>query len=172
MCIRHSKVSCLFSVLTSSMSLCRVFIYHDCVMCSGVHSTGELPPGMVLGLTVDDPRLTLPSKNVKALTCVKQAQGKTWPTRRRGARWLDKRLKWTPHWTYWSWGIRQFCILSRKLADPTEGVAEGSRLVLSSGGPLPGHADVPGSNPGRTLHPSDTLGDWHQPTIKTATVTP
>lgn len=59
------------------ITVCRLFIYHDCVMCSGVRSTGELPPGMVLGLTVDDPRLTLPSKNVKALTCMKQAQGKT-----------------------------------------------------------------------------------------------
>ncbi|XP_070768153.1 ribonucleases P/MRP protein subunit POP1 [Enoplosus armatus] len=40
----------------------------------GVYSTGELPPGTVLGLTVDDPRLTLPTKKVKALPCVKQAQ--------------------------------------------------------------------------------------------------
>lgn len=56
-------------------------------MCSGVYSTGELPPGTVLGLTVDDPRLTLPSKKVKALTCVKQAQGKIWPTRPHGA-WM------------------------------------------------------------------------------------
>ncbi|KAM9724049.1 ribonucleases P/MRP protein subunit POP1 isoform 2-T2 [Menidia menidia] len=41
---------------------------------NGVHSTGELPPGTVLGLTVDDPRLTLPTKKVKALPCVNQAQ--------------------------------------------------------------------------------------------------
>ncbi|XP_034384970.1 ribonucleases P/MRP protein subunit POP1 isoform X2 [Cyclopterus lumpus] len=40
----------------------------------GVYSTGELPSGTVLGLTVDDPRLTLPTKKVKALPCVKQAQ--------------------------------------------------------------------------------------------------
>ncbi|XP_042279648.1 ribonucleases P/MRP protein subunit POP1 [Thunnus maccoyii] len=40
----------------------------------GIYSTGELPPGTVLGLTVDDPRLTLPTKKVKALPCVKQAQ--------------------------------------------------------------------------------------------------
>ncbi|XP_068179924.1 ribonucleases P/MRP protein subunit POP1 isoform X2 [Antennarius striatus] len=40
----------------------------------GVYSPGELPPGTVLGLTVDDPRLTLPTKKVKALPCVKQAQ--------------------------------------------------------------------------------------------------
>ncbi|XP_041843541.1 ribonucleases P/MRP protein subunit POP1 isoform X2 [Melanotaenia boesemani] len=39
-----------------------------------IYSTGELPPGTVLGLTVDDPRLTLPSKKVKALPCVNQAQ--------------------------------------------------------------------------------------------------
>ncbi|XP_059195587.1 ribonucleases P/MRP protein subunit POP1 [Centropristis striata] len=40
----------------------------------GIYSTGELPPGTVLGLTVDDPRLTLPTKKVKALPCVKQPQ--------------------------------------------------------------------------------------------------
>ncbi|KAM8870563.1 ribonucleases P/MRP protein subunit POP1 [Spinachia spinachia] len=40
----------------------------------GIYSTGELPSGTVLGLTVDDPRLTLPTKKVKALPCVKQAQ--------------------------------------------------------------------------------------------------
>lgn len=47
----------------------------------GIYSTGELPSGTVLGLTVDDPRLTLPTKKVKALPCVKQAQGKIGPTR-------------------------------------------------------------------------------------------
>lgn len=40
----------------------------------GIYSTGELPSGTVLGLTVDDPRLTLPTKKVKALPCVKRAQ--------------------------------------------------------------------------------------------------
>ncbi|KAM4735198.1 ribonucleases P/MRP protein subunit POP1 [Anableps anableps] len=40
----------------------------------GICSTGELPPGTVLGLTVDDPRLTLPKKKVKAVPCVNQAQ--------------------------------------------------------------------------------------------------
>lgn len=72
-------------MLRSSISLSHVFVDPGCVMCSGVYSTGELPPGTVLGLTVEDPRLTLPSKKVKALTCVKQAQGKIWPTRLRGA---------------------------------------------------------------------------------------
>ncbi|XP_019711865.1 ribonucleases P/MRP protein subunit POP1 [Hippocampus comes] len=40
----------------------------------GVYSTAELPPGIVLGLTVDDPRLSIPPKRVKALSCVKEAQ--------------------------------------------------------------------------------------------------
>ncbi|XP_029306579.1 ribonucleases P/MRP protein subunit POP1 [Cottoperca gobio] len=40
----------------------------------GIYGTGELPSGTVLGLTVDDPRLTLPTKKVKALPCGKQAQ--------------------------------------------------------------------------------------------------
>ncbi|XP_053737143.1 ribonucleases P/MRP protein subunit POP1 [Synchiropus splendidus] len=40
----------------------------------GVFSTAELAPGTVLGLTVDDPRLTLPRKRVKSLPCVKEAQ--------------------------------------------------------------------------------------------------
>ncbi|XP_037533062.1 ribonucleases P/MRP protein subunit POP1 [Nematolebias whitei] len=40
----------------------------------GIFSTGELPPGVVLGLTVDDPRLTLPRKKCKVLPCVSQAQ--------------------------------------------------------------------------------------------------
>uniref|UniRef100_A0A7N8YC96 POP1 homolog, ribonuclease P/MRP subunit n=1 Tax=Mastacembelus armatus TaxID=205130 RepID=A0A7N8YC96_9TELE len=35
----------------------------------GIFSTGELPSGTVLGLTVDDPRMTLPTKKVKALPC-------------------------------------------------------------------------------------------------------
>ncbi|XP_040900792.1 ribonucleases P/MRP protein subunit POP1 [Toxotes jaculatrix] len=39
-----------------------------------IYSTGELPSGTVLGLAVDDPRLTLPTKRVKALPCVKQTQ--------------------------------------------------------------------------------------------------
>ena len=47
-----------------------VFIHPD------IYSTGELPSGTVLGLAVDDPRLTLPTKKVKALPCVKQTQGK------------------------------------------------------------------------------------------------
>ncbi|KAK2844132.1 hypothetical protein Q5P01_010791 [Channa striata] len=37
-------------------------------------SAAEFPSGTVLGLTVDDPRLTLPTKKVKALPCVKPAQ--------------------------------------------------------------------------------------------------
>ncbi|XP_077384119.1 ribonucleases P/MRP protein subunit POP1 [Festucalex cinctus] len=40
----------------------------------GIYSTTELPPGTVLGLTVDDPRLTIPAKTVKVLPCVKEAQ--------------------------------------------------------------------------------------------------
>ncbi|KAM9852671.1 ribonucleases P/MRP protein subunit POP1 [Aulostomus maculatus] len=40
----------------------------------GIYSSGELPAGTVLGLTVDDPRLTLPTKRVKALPSVKLAQ--------------------------------------------------------------------------------------------------
>lgn len=51
----------------------------ECVTHPGVYSTGELPSGTVLGLTVDDPRLTLPPKKLKAMPCVKQAQGKIWP---------------------------------------------------------------------------------------------
>lgn len=47
----------------------------------GIFSTGELPPGVVLGLTVDDPRLTLPIKKFKALPHVDQAQGKICPSR-------------------------------------------------------------------------------------------
>uniref|UniRef100_A0A3B5MNS3 POP1 homolog, ribonuclease P/MRP subunit n=1 Tax=Xiphophorus couchianus TaxID=32473 RepID=A0A3B5MNS3_9TELE len=42
----------------------------------GIYSTGELPPGTVLGLTVDDPRLTLPRQKVKAVPCVNQDPGK------------------------------------------------------------------------------------------------
>ncbi|XP_029359366.1 ribonucleases P/MRP protein subunit POP1 [Echeneis naucrates] len=40
----------------------------------GIYSTGELPSGTVLGLAVDDPRLTLPTKKVKALPHVQQIQ--------------------------------------------------------------------------------------------------
>ncbi|XP_033836821.1 ribonucleases P/MRP protein subunit POP1 [Periophthalmus magnuspinnatus] len=40
----------------------------------GVYSTGEIPPGTVLGLNVDDPRVTLPTKKVKALPSIKQGQ--------------------------------------------------------------------------------------------------
>ncbi|XP_072316657.1 ribonucleases P/MRP protein subunit POP1 [Eucyclogobius newberryi] len=40
----------------------------------GVYSAGEIPPGTVLGLNVDDPRVTLPTKKVKALPSTKQAQ--------------------------------------------------------------------------------------------------
>lgn len=41
----------------------------------GIYSTGEIPPGTVLGLNVDDPRVTLPTKKLKAMPNVKQAQG-------------------------------------------------------------------------------------------------
>uniref|UniRef100_A0A8C7JZH0 POP1 homolog, ribonuclease P/MRP subunit n=1 Tax=Oncorhynchus kisutch TaxID=8019 RepID=A0A8C7JZH0_ONCKI len=37
-------------------------------MLRGVYSTAEVPAGSVLGLTVDDPRLTLPNKRSKAVT--------------------------------------------------------------------------------------------------------
>uniref|UniRef100_A0A3P9JBL1 POP1 homolog, ribonuclease P/MRP subunit n=1 Tax=Oryzias latipes TaxID=8090 RepID=A0A3P9JBL1_ORYLA len=40
----------------------------------GIYSSGEVPPGTVLGLTVDDPRLTLPAKKVKAMPSVNQSQ--------------------------------------------------------------------------------------------------
>uniref|UniRef100_A0A672YI14 POP1 homolog, ribonuclease P/MRP subunit n=1 Tax=Sphaeramia orbicularis TaxID=375764 RepID=A0A672YI14_9TELE len=40
----------------------------------GIFSTAELPPGTILGLTVDDPRLTLPTKKVKALPCEKRRE--------------------------------------------------------------------------------------------------
>uniref|UniRef100_A0A3Q3GGI7 POP1 homolog, ribonuclease P/MRP subunit n=1 Tax=Labrus bergylta TaxID=56723 RepID=A0A3Q3GGI7_9LABR len=43
----------------------------------GIHLTGELPPGTVLGLTVEDPRLTLPTKKVVALPHVKQSEEKS-----------------------------------------------------------------------------------------------
>lgn len=52
---------------------------HWFVIQPGVYSTAELPPGIVLGLTVDDPRLSIPPKRVKALSCVKEAQGKICP---------------------------------------------------------------------------------------------
>lgn len=40
----------------------------------GVYSSGEIPPGTVLGLNVDDPRVTLPRKKVKAFPSVKPVQ--------------------------------------------------------------------------------------------------
>ncbi|CAJ1061439.1 ribonucleases P/MRP protein subunit POP1 isoform X3 [Xyrichtys novacula] len=45
--------------------------YH---LLKGILSAGELPPGTVLGLTVEDPRLTLPTKKLKALPSVQKAQ--------------------------------------------------------------------------------------------------
>lgn len=71
----------------SVQTFCHPLLMYMCadltktVIYPGIFSTGELPSGTVLGLTVDDPRLTLPTKKVKALPCVKQAQGKIWPTR-------------------------------------------------------------------------------------------
>lgn len=52
--------------------------------------------------------------------------------------------------------LNNWTVLWRRCA---EVVTEGTRLVLCSGGPLPGHADVPGSNPGRTLCSKYTLSD-------------
>lgn len=64
-------------LLIVNLSNCGVhFIFNYNLLYSGVYSTAELPSGTVLGLTVDDPRLTLPPKKVKALPCVKTAQGK------------------------------------------------------------------------------------------------
>nr|XP_046190398.1 ribonucleases P/MRP protein subunit POP1-like [Oncorhynchus gorbuscha] len=42
---------------------------------SCVYSTAEVPAGSVLGLTVDDPRLTLPNKRSKAVSDIRKAQG-------------------------------------------------------------------------------------------------
>uniref|UniRef100_A0A3P8SDF7 POP1 homolog, ribonuclease P/MRP subunit n=1 Tax=Amphiprion percula TaxID=161767 RepID=A0A3P8SDF7_AMPPE len=56
------QVVCVYAFLSN----------HHCVIHPGIYSTGELPSGTVLGLTVDDPRLTLPTKKVKALPSVKQ----------------------------------------------------------------------------------------------------
>ncbi|XP_031676964.1 ribonucleases P/MRP protein subunit POP1-like isoform X3 [Oncorhynchus kisutch] len=44
-------------------------------MLRGVYSTAEVPAGSVLGLTVDDPRLTLPNKRSKAVSDIRKAQG-------------------------------------------------------------------------------------------------
>lgn len=44
--------------------------------------------------------------------------------------------------------------------------SESTHLVLCSGGPLPGHADVPGSNPGRTLYSK------HNPQLPTTADSP
>ncbi|XP_055766839.1 ribonucleases P/MRP protein subunit POP1-like isoform X1 [Salvelinus fontinalis] len=44
-------------------------------MLKGVYSTAEVPAGSVLGLTVDDPRLTLPNKRGKAVSDFRKAQG-------------------------------------------------------------------------------------------------
>lgn len=41
-----------------------------------------------------------------------------------------------------------------------------THLVLCSGEPLLCHADVPGSNPGRTLYSKHTLSDWQQLTYE------
>ncbi|XP_036395476.1 ribonucleases P/MRP protein subunit POP1 [Megalops cyprinoides] len=41
----------------------------------GVFSTAEIPAGSVLGLTVDDPRLTLPAKRTKVGPDIQQLQG-------------------------------------------------------------------------------------------------
>lgn len=49
---------------------------HRFVNYPGTYSSAEISSGTVLGLTVDDPRLTLPTKKGKALPCVRQAQGK------------------------------------------------------------------------------------------------
>lgn len=41
-----------------------------------------------------------------------------------------------------------------------------THLVLCSGEPLLRHADVPGSNPGRTLYSKHTISDWQQLTYE------
>lgn len=46
-----------------------------CVCFTGVCSTAELPAGCVLGLTVDDPRLTLPQKRGKSVPDLQQSAG-------------------------------------------------------------------------------------------------
>ena len=87
MSTKYSKVYC-YVIFCGNHNIIAFTHYHlvgcvyaclsnlDFVFNSGIYSTGELPSGAVLGLTVDDPRLTLPTKKVKALPCVKQAQGK------------------------------------------------------------------------------------------------
>ncbi|XP_061093098.1 ribonucleases P/MRP protein subunit POP1 isoform X2 [Conger conger] len=47
-------------------------IFH---LLKGLCSTGEVPSGSVLGLTVDDPRLTLPGKRIKVAPNLQQLEG-------------------------------------------------------------------------------------------------
>ncbi|XP_041758253.2 ribonucleases P/MRP protein subunit POP1 isoform X1 [Coregonus clupeaformis] len=48
----------------------------------GVYSTAEVPAGSVLGLTVDDPRLTLPNKRSMAVSDIRKEQGENEERRR------------------------------------------------------------------------------------------
>uniref|UniRef100_A0A8C1UY49 POP1 homolog, ribonuclease P/MRP subunit n=1 Tax=Cyprinus carpio TaxID=7962 RepID=A0A8C1UY49_CYPCA len=57
------------SEVRDSVQRCDVCV---CVCFTGVCSTAELPAGCVLGLTVDDPRLTLPQKRGKSVPDLQQ----------------------------------------------------------------------------------------------------
>lgn len=80
-CVSPTKRSICSSARYELGFLSATSIDQECVPV-GIYSTAELPSGTVLGLTVDDPRLTLPRKRVKALPLVQQAKGKIGPHRR------------------------------------------------------------------------------------------
>ena len=127
----------------------------------GVYSTAEIPSGSVLGLTVDDPRLTLPRIRGKAMPSIQQAQGnfETPPP--------PPSVSMVPVLPY------QFCHSSVVLwYGPHAGGTEAGSVChvwsCAPGEPLPTHADVPGSNPGRILCPrpgprSPTHSHPHRP---------
>lgn len=139
----------------------RLFCLTLTVVHIGIYSTAELPSGTVLGLTVDDPRLTLPRKRVKALPCVKQAQGKIRYTRYDGGGGESRVLVHLTVYRHccFSPAAKSDIAESQSVVSGPEVVSVSTHLVLCSGEPLLRHADVPGSNPGRTLYSKHTLSD-------------
>ncbi|XDV39492.1 hypothetical protein PO909_008734 [Leuciscus waleckii] len=110
---------------------------HTFQLLRGVCSTAELPAGCVLGLTVDDPRLTLPQKRGKTVPDLQPS------TEEDGVR--DLRLRGVPahcsQSSLWDESIRE-CVTRDRLSDQelnrrrSELLVPGSRLSSSSAVPV------------------------------------
>ncbi|KAJ8013410.1 hypothetical protein DPEC_G00052980 [Dallia pectoralis] len=105
----------------------------------GVYSTAEVPGGSVLGLTVDDPRLTLPDKRRKAEPNVRKQPGTDEERRELMLKGIPEHLSQS---SIWDRSVRDAVTLN-KLTDQEINSLRNELLVPGSRLPTPQQSRVP-----------------------------